>query len=208
MSRTEGPPSMGRRTMAVVLVLLGLAALSGPIILALRADRGQAAFGDAEVVGVNRLTSATVDVEPGERTATMTVTNMAPGDRAFGSIEVVNEGTLPLRYLLTSVASPSPLNPWLQWSIWPPDQSMGCDTLPDSSTLIVDGRVLDGSASSTVFGSLEPGLDPGDRILQPADTEELCVSVELRLEAPDSVQGQTLDQEFVIHAEQHTEDLP
>ncbi len=59
MSRTEGPPgdrqkvtreAMSRRMMAVVLVLLGLAAVSGPIILALRADRGQAAFGDAEVV--------------------------------------------------------------------------------------------------------------------------------------------------------------
>ncbi len=60
----------------------------------------------------------------------------------------------------------------------------------------------------TVFGSLEPGLDPGDRILEPAEIEVFCVSVELRLGTPDSVQGQTLDQEFVVHAEQHTEDLP
>lgn len=196
---------MSRGLVVVAIGAFAVAALSGPILLLTSAERGSAAFGDNETIGVNRLSAATVDIEPGSTGVPITATNLAPGDRIVGSIAVHNAGTLPVRYALVSDGSIGPLSPWLSWEIWPRSSST-CDADPEPAELLSEGP-LPTDPGSAVFGDVNVGLDPGDRVLRPGQSEELCTAVTLMLRAPDEVQAQTQRQDFVVVAEQHTDDL-
>lgn len=209
-------PGRGRQILAGGVVVLGLAAVAGPVAILLSADRSQAAFsGQVEVDG--RLTSASVDVAPGERTVPITVGALAPGDRATGTIEVVNAGSLPLHYALTVQPSGAPVESWLRWDLGLGDPSRGCGRALSSNGVPADARSSDtllsdttfaGRAPLTVFGSPEPGFDPGDRVLAPGQRELLCTAVTLPLGAPDEVQGATVTPGFVLAAEHHLEVQP
>lgn len=200
---------MRRRVTTIAVVAFLLAALAGPIALVFRSDRGQAAFGDNELLGVNRLSSATVDVELGSRTVQVESDNLAPGDRSVGSIEVVNVGSLPVRYAVVSDASADPLGQWLTWELWEKQAGRNCDSSPAPVDPLIAGLVLGsaGLTSQSILGDVAVGLDPGDRILQPGSNDILCVAVTFELTAPDSVQDRRLDQGFTIVAEQHTDEL-
>lgn len=197
---------MSPRVTIAALIVFAVAALAGPILLVVGADEGSAAFGDNETVGVNRLSSATVDIEPGEDMVPITVTNLAPGDRVTGSIAVKNVGALPVRYAIVSDAKPDPLSDWLRWEIWLRSDSDQCTQQPAPAELLVDGDLFT-PGSSAVLGDVTIGLDPGDRILQPGDGEALCTAVTLSLDAPDNVQARTVVQELIVVAEQHTDEL-
>lgn len=200
---------MRHRITTVALVAFLLAALAGPIALILRTDRSQAAFGDSETLGVNRLSSATVEVEVGDRTARIESENLAPGDRSVGSIEVVNAGTLPIRYALVTDLSADPLGRWLTWELWEKARGQSCESDGAPADPLIAGLVLgsDGRTSEPILGDVAVGLDPGDRILQPDSAEVLCVAVTFDLAAPDTVQDRQIDQAFTIVAEQHTDEL-
>lgn len=193
---------MSRKLVVVAVGAFAIAALSGPILLLTNAERGSAAFGDNETVGVNRLSAATVDIEPGSTGVPIVASNLAPGDRLVGSIAVENVGTLPVRYALVSDGTAGPLAPWLSWEIWP--RSGTCDSEPEPTDLLSEGP-LPTEPGAAVFGDVTIGLDPGDRILHPGESEEFCTAVTLVLGAPDTVQAQTVRQEFVVVAEQHTD---
>ncbi|MBT8241289.1 MAG: hypothetical protein KJN63_08690 [Acidimicrobiia bacterium] len=197
---------MSPRVTIAALMIFAVAALAGPILLVVGADEGSAAFGDNETVGVNRLSSATVDIEPGEDIVPITATNLAPGDRVTGSIAVNNIGTLAVRYAIVSDARPDPLSDWLRWEIWLRSDSDQCTQQPAPGELLVDGDLFE-PGSSVVLGDVTIGLDAGDRILQPGEGEALCTAVTLSLDAPDEVQARTVRHELVVVAEQHTDDL-
>jgi hypothetical protein len=197
---------MRRWLTVVALAALAIAAVTGPALLLLRAERGQAAFGDNETLGLNRLSSATVDIEPGAQGVPITVANMAPGDRLVGSIEIKNIGTLAIRYAVVGESSPSPLADWLRWEIWPVPIGGDCLLLPRSDELLRSDLVIDGVLP--VLGDSRVGPDPGDRVLAPTSTDMLCTAVRLPLDAPDSLQAQRYDQEFTLVAEQRTDETP
>ncbi len=136
--------TVGLRQPIVVfaLAIIGFGGLLGPALLVFRGERGQAAFGDSQTVGVNRLSSATVDVEIGSRSVSLSSVDLAPGDRVVGSIEVRNEGTLPLRYALVDESATGPLLPWLTWELWDAPTPSRCGTSPTSVNGLVDGLVL------------------------------------------------------------------
>lgn len=195
---------MSRGLVLVAVGAFAVAALTGPVLVLTSAERGSAAFGDNETVGINKLSSATVDVEPGANGVPIVATNLAPGDRRTGLLAVRNVGSLPVRYALVSEGTTGPLNQWLSWQMWP--RAGSCDTEPPPEALLTDGPLPE-DPRTAVFGDPTVGLDAGDRILQPGETEELCTAVTLVLGAPDDVQAQTFRQEFVVLAEQHTDDL-
>lgn len=197
---------MSPRVTIVALLVFAVAALVGPILVLTQADEGSAAFGDNETIGENRLSSATVDIEPGEDIVPITATNLAPGDRVVGSIAVGNVGSLPVRYAVVSDALSDPLANWLRWEIWLRPDSAQCDEPPSPAELLVDG-VVSGGESAAVLGDVAIGLDPGDRVLQPGEGEALCTAVTLSLDAPDDVQARTITHELIVVAEQHTDDL-
>lgn len=197
---------MTPRLTIIALGAFAAAALAGPILLLTSADRGSAAFGDNETIGVNRLSSATVDIEPGQDVVPITATNLAPGDRITGSIEVGNVGSLPVRYAIVSEGSTHALAQWLRWEIWLRPEAEQCPGQRNVGELLVDGPLL-GDPVAAVLGDVTIGLDPGDRILLPGESEALCTAVTLSLRAPDDVQSRTIRQEFIVVAEQHTDDL-
>jgi hypothetical protein len=73
-----------RAATVALIVLFALVGVGAPVLLVLGAQRGNAALADTEGLGVMRLSSATVDIVAGERGASITATNLAPGDRVVG----------------------------------------------------------------------------------------------------------------------------
>lgn len=205
--RTDGRTR--RRLLAALVVAAGLVALAGPVLVLTGAARGRAEpAGDPFGAGLGadgRLAAATLDVEAGQRTAPVTVRALAPGDRATGSIEIVNAGDLPLHYALLLSPTGAPVESWLRWDLWlAPAQGCGGPVPPaaDTDRLVADA-VLDGRADIALFGRSDPGFDPGDRVLAVGQRELLCLAVTLPLGAPDTVQGAAVTPRFTAAAEHH-----
>ena len=203
-----------RRLLATLVVAAGLVALAGPVLVLTGAARGRAEpSGDPFGAGLGadgRLAAATLDVEAGQRTAPVTVGALAPGDRATGSIEIVNAGDLPLHYALLLSPTGAPVESWLRWDLWlAPAQGCGgpVPTTTDPDRLVADA-VLDGRADIALFGRPDPGLDPGDRVLAVGQRELLCLAVSLPLDAPDPVQGAAVTPRFTAVAEHHLAGTP
>ncbi|MEZ5410634.1 MAG: hypothetical protein R2761_21585 [Acidimicrobiales bacterium] len=195
--------------LAALVVAVGLAALAGPVVVLTGAARGRAQpSGDPFGAGLGadgRLSAATLDVEAGQRTAPVTVGALAPGDRATGSIEIVNAGDLPLHYALLLSPTGQPVESWLRWDLWlGPARGCGGGTPgPTDPDLLLSGAVLDGGGPIALLGRPDPGFDPGDRVLGVGQRELLCLAVFLPLDAPDAVQGQAVTPRFVAAAEHH-----
>jgi hypothetical protein len=180
----------------LTFLLLVLAALAGPLLLAL-GSRSSATFGASEDLGQNRLGAATLDLTVGTRTVSITAPNMAPGDREVGQIELVNSGDLPLRYTLLSDADTSALLPLLRWDLW--IEPGGCGSEPRGLELVSGATLTSGSAA--VIGDPTTGTQAGDRVLGAGERELICIAVELPAGAADAVQATTLAHQFVAVAE-------
>ncbi|MCC6387939.1 MAG: hypothetical protein IT302_11220, partial [Dehalococcoidia bacterium] len=61
-----------------------------------------AVFADAESNAANVMSTGSVSISDAPDTAFLVVANMAPGATSVTSLVVTNNGTLPLRYALTS----------------------------------------------------------------------------------------------------------
>lgn len=177
--------------------------MTGPVVIALGADRGEAAFSDDETFGLNRLASASVSVDVGPNTVVFDTTAMAPGDQFSGPIVFENSGTLPVRYALVSDvgAGADRLLDVLEWRIWsaPPSGICGSAIGPFLFEGIIDG--------SQVLGDVAIGIDPGDRLIQPLTEDVLCVEVALPLGVSNAFQGTEAQVDLTLVAEQATEDL-
>lgn len=203
----------GRRRdlVAALFVAASLAVFAPVAVVAWQGDRGSASFGDQESVGRNRIGAATVDLEVGERTTPLRATDLAPGDLVTGEIELVNAGTVALRYAVTvAVEGSGPLGPWLGWRFLPVAGTASC---PDEAewragvdgAVAVPGDRLD-QGEVAVLGNPAPGAHDGDRILGVGGSERLCVAVVVDIEAPNSVQDSTTEVRITANGEQLTKD--
>jgi hypothetical protein len=201
---------MSHRLAISAVVAFLIAAMIGPLVLITSTERSQAAFGDNVTVGVNELSSGTVDVVIGSRSVEIVGANLAPGDRAVGTIEIVNNGTLPLRYALVSTATGDPLGQWLAWDLWSATTPGQCRRANSPGDLLASRLVL-GSSTPTdqlaVLGDVGVGLDPGDRTIEPGSSDTICLAVVFELDAPDTLQGRRFEQSFTVVAEQNTEEV-
>jgi hypothetical protein len=197
---------MRRRGLVILTIALGLAALAGPVAIALGAQRGEAAFGDSESFGLNRVTSASVSIAVGSNTVPIETAMLAPGDRLLGQIVFENQGSLPLRYALTadtSTVGVVPLLDVLRWKIWPGSAGGVCSPASAAGQLLFDG-VMD---QSIVLGDPAIGQDPGDRLVDVLTTDLLCMEVELPIGVSDEYQAVGATVELFAIAEQATEAL-
>lgn len=194
-----------RRVKTAVITLILVAAVVTPGILAARAaEQGSASFGDNERVGRNSLSAARLDIEIGAQSVPISSSDLAPGDLLTGSIELVNEGTVPLRYSIVAQATGGIqerlLAQSLEWQFfWSPDDRT-CDSgIAEESTTLSGRAVTDGAA---VAGDPATGADPGDRILQPDERDLLCIEMSFALNAPNTVQATRYSQGFTAFGEQ------
>lgn len=199
-----GSGGRSTRLRTALVVIAAFVVMAGPaVIVAVRAQQGSATFSDAEVIGPNRLGAARLDIEVGDRTVPMVGEDLAPGDTRRGSIEFVNEGTIPLRYSMRTlpVEQGTDLAQWLDWSLWWGGSGTDCTAgaVPPGATGVTGTALASGLA---IAGDPASGADPGDRVLAVGATDMLCLEARFSLDAPNDVQGRSITQPFRADAEE------
>lgn len=165
---------------------------------------GLAVFTDQETVDSNTFTTGSVDISTNPTSALVSFSDMAPGDEVTAPLTVSNDGSLELRYAVTSTTTEDTLAAQLDLTI-----KSGVTTCT-SAGFDTDGTVLYGPADlgSTsdinVIGDPTTGADTGDRVLAASANEVLCFNVELPLATDDTYQGLTTTATFTFDAEQTT----
>ncbi len=107
-------------------------------------------FSDADTVKADFYATATLDIAASPARAAISLTGMAPGDQITGVITLSNEGTLPARYAMRSVASEDQLASALQMTV-----KTGV-TNCDSEGFSVDGDVLYGPGAAGSVAGVSP----------------------------------------------------
>ena len=163
-----------------------------------------AVFTDSETVDSNTFSTGSVDIATSPTTALVTFSDMAPGDQVTNPITVTNDGSLELRYAVTSTTTEDVLAAQLDLTI-----KTGVTTCTNAG-FDTDGAVIYGpgdlgsAAGINVIGNPAQGGDAGDRTLPAtgADNEDLCFNVELPSTTGNAFQGLTTTATFTFAAEQ------
>ena len=163
-----------------------------------------AIFTDSQSVGANSFTTGTVDISTTPATALVSYSNMAPGDSVTDDIVVANNGSLALRYALTSAATNTDakaLKDQLTLTIRAADLTtplLPCDNFDGLALYSGD---LDASTGALV-GDSPPGAQTGDRTLAAGASETLCFRVSLPSATGNAYQDATTTATFTFDAEQ------
>ena len=164
-----------------------------------------AVFTDQQTNPDNVFTTGTVILGMDPATAMFTVSNMAPGDVKYGGLEVTNDGSLELRYAMTTTADDtSTLDEQLDLTI-DVVTGPGADTQWYTDDDVVGEANIygpDGVLSSALFGNPVTGNHTGDRTLASSASERLRFTATLPLDTDNSYQGTNCTVAFVFDAEQ------
>jgi predicted ribosomally synthesized peptide with SipW-like signal peptide len=177
--RRFGPPIF------IGLLLLGSLASLGAGLSSL------AVWTDTETTS-SSFTTGTVDLVTSPATI-LNVTGIAPGQSGSAALTVTNNGTLALRYAMTSAstnADGKALRGQLNLTVAPGPCPGG--------TALFGPAALNGAA----FGNPAQGADTGDRALAAGGAETLCFAWDLPSNTADSFQGSTTSTTFTFAAEQ------
>ena len=164
-----------------------------------------AVFTDQATIGANAFDTGSVTISTTPTTALVTFTGMAPGDSVQPSAGVVvsNDGSLELRYAISSTTTEDVLAAALDLTIKTIDVTTPgtpCDDFDGSSTLYGPAD-LGLIAGVNLVGSSAQGADAGDRVLAASATETLCFRVELPSVAT-GPEGASTTATFTFDAEQ------
>jgi len=154
---------------------------------------------DQATVGGNTFTAGTIDISTSPASAVIGLSPMMPGDTVNGTLTVNNAGTAQLRYALTSSstnADGKALRDGITLTVKLRD--VAADACVD-----FDGTSLySGTLAAAAFGSNATGAQAGDRTLNGAASEKLCLRATLPITAANSYQGGTTTTTFTFDAEQ------
>ncbi len=145
----------------------------------------------------NTFTTGSVDISTSPSTAFLTMSDMAPGDSVTAQLTVSNDGTLELRYAVTTDATNTDtldLRDALTLTI---------KTLGTDCTTFDGAELYTGTLANGAIGDPAQGADSGDRTLPASvgNTEDLCFKVELPSIAT-GPEGATTTATFTFDAEQ------
>lgn len=156
-----------------------------------------AVFGDSEENAANVLSSGSVSIADAPDAAFLTMANMAPGDSTIASLDVSNDGTLELRYALTSSSTNDDAKGLAAQLV------LEIRTETGNGCAALDGVLLfSGALAAAAFGSVAQGAQAGDRVLDAATTETLCFHVTLPIASGDAFQDASTTTTFTLTAEQ------
>lgn len=186
----------GRRRvrMAILIVGLSMATLAGLLTAAI--------FTDTQAVGANAFTTGTVDISTAPASAAVTFANMAPGDVVTAPITVSNAGSLQFRYAVRSTTTEDVLAAQLDMTI--KENVVTCTNagFGGSGAVVYGPADLGSTAGLNVIGNPAQGADPGDRVLNAATSEVLCIQVSLPLPTGNAYQNLTTTATLDFIAEQ------
>ena len=154
---------------------------------------------DQATVGGNTFTAGTIDISTSPASAVIGLSPMMPGDTVNGTLTVNNAGTAQLRYALTSSstnADAKALRDGITLDIKLRDVAADVCTAFDGTSL------YSGTLALAALGSNATGAQAGDRTLNGAVSEKLCLRATLPITAANSYQGGTTTTTFTFDAEQ------
>jgi spore coat-associated protein N len=197
-----------RRRRPTRLMALAVAGLAGVSLTA--GASSLALFTGTATVPANTFSTGTVIISTSPTTALVTIAAMAPGDAITAPLTVSNDGTLDLRYAITSTATnvdTKSLKDALALTI-----KSGVTTCTNAA-YAADGTVLyagDIDAAATylptvagkLVGDATTGADAGDRPLAATANEVLCFHVSLPLATGNGLQLASTTATFTFAAEQ------
>ncbi len=189
-----------RRKRKRILLALGgaltVATLAGGVV-------SLAVFTSTANVPANTFTTGSVIISTNPTTALVTFAAMAPGDQVTAPITVSNDGTLALRYAVSSVATNADtkgLKDQLVLTI-----KSGVTTCDNANYAATGVQLYSGdldSSAGKLIGDAATGADPGDRTLASLANEVLCFNVSLPSLTGDAFQAATTTATFTFAAEQ------
>ena len=145
----------------------------------------------------NLFTSGSVDISTSPASAFLTLSNMAPGDSVTAQLDVSNDGTLEMRYAMTTAATNTDaldLRDALVLTI---------KTLGTNCTTFDGTELYSGTLASGATGDPAQGGQLGDRTLAASASESLCFEVEFPSDAI-GPEGAATTATFTFWAEQTT----
>jgi hypothetical protein len=127
---------------------------------------------------------------------------MAPGDKDTAPITISNDGSLQLRYAVTSTTTEDTLAAQLNLII--KENVTNCTNAGfDTDGSLVSGPMALGSTTGdNIIGDPAQGADAGDRSLSASNSETLCVQVSLPSSSGNAYQNLTTTATFDFQAEQ------
>lgn len=185
------------RTTLVLLLAAGL--------LAGLASVGSALFTSTATVDSNTFTTGTVILNTNPTSTLVTFSNMAPGDQVTAPITVTNNGTLQLRYAVTSIATNADnknLRSQLVLTVKSGVTDCSNNGFGGSGTQLYSGVLGSDSPGTNIIGNPAQGEQSGDRTLNPNSSETLCFNVTLPLSTNNNYQNATTTATFTFYAEQ------
>jgi len=164
-----------------------------------------ALFTSSETNPSNSFSTGTVDLAINPVTAMFTVSNMAPGDVEYSGIHLTNNGTLELRYAMTTTDDDtSTLDEQLDLTIDVVTEDGDDNIWYTSDDVVGEANVYgaDGVLATAAIGDPTQGPNAGDRTLAASGSERLRFKVTLPLSTGNAYQGTTCTVAFVFDAEQ------
>ncbi len=162
----------------------------------------QALFTDTASVPANTFTAGTIDISTSPTSALVTFATMAPGDEVTNPVTVSNDGTLDLRYAITSTTTENVLAGELDLTIKSGVTTCTNGGFDTDGTVIYGPGDLGNTTPINAVGDPAQGAQAGDRALTASTNEVLCFNVELPLAATNASQGITSTATFDFQAEQ------
>jgi len=188
---------MAKKLLATVAVLALFVSVISLGVLAL--------FTDTASVPGNTFSTGTVDISTAPSSALVTFSGMAPGDQVTNPLTVTNAGTLALRYAVTSTTTENTLAAQLDMTIWDENEEADGGTTCNATapaTVLYAPADLGSTGGTNVIGNPAQGSQAGDRTLNAAASEVLCVKVSLPSSTGNTFQGLTSTATFAFQAEQ------
>jgi len=126
---------------------------------------------------------------------------ITPGDEQTTPVQVTNDGSLGVRYAVTSTTTEDALAAALGLTVWRLPVAGTCE-LPPASTLLYGPAPLGSTTGIDIVGDPAPGAQAGDRTLAAGAAETLCFRVTAPLALGNESQGRGTQPVFGFEAEQ------
>jgi hypothetical protein len=127
---------------------------------------------------------------------------MAPGDKDTAPITISNDGSLQLRYAVTSTTTEDTLAAQLNLIIKENVTTCTNAGFDTDGSLVSGPRALGSTTGDNIIGDPAQGADAGDRSLSASNSETLCVQVSLPSSSGNAYQNLTTTATFDFQAEQ------
>ena len=170
----------------IMVVILGSAFVTTMVV-----GSTGAFFTDTQSVSANSFATGTVDISSDSASAVVALSDMAPGDVVTAPITLSNDGSLQLRYAVRSTTTEDALAAQLDLTIKSGVSTCTTGGFDTDGSVLYGAGDLGSTSGLDVIGDPTQGPDSGDRTLDAAAEETVCVQVLLPTSTGNAYQGLT-----------------